>query len=76
MFANDIETHFNKNRFHLQFYSDNDEDCSCCSCECSSTNDENIIGNNNTMSFNPDQSINMSTMTLINKNYHQVRLIL
>jgi hypothetical protein len=79
MFTNDNQTSFKKNKFyrqfnnHKQWYSDNDEDCSCSSCECSTYNDENIIGNNNTISFNPDQSMNMSTTTLTNKTYYPVR---
>jgi hypothetical protein len=80
MFTNHNETSFKKNKFYRQFsnhnqwYSDNDEDCSCSSCECSISNDENIIGNNSTISFNPAQSMNISTTTLTNKSYSPVRV--
>ncbi len=79
MFTNDNETSFKKNKFyrqfnhHKQWYSDNDEDCSCSSCECSTSNHENMIGNNNTISFNLAQSMNTSTTTLTNKIYSPVR---
>jgi len=77
MFADDIKTNLNEKLFHLQFnncnqyHSDNDEDCSCSSCECSSFSDENMFEDNKTMSF---QSINMSTIGLIQKNAYPVRL--
>ncbi|CAF4297885.1 unnamed protein product [Rotaria sp. Silwood2] len=78
IFVNDIKTNLSKNTVHLQFNnhqksnSDNDEDCSCNSCECSTcidedNYDENIIVDNNTVSINSHQSINISTREQIDK---------
>ncbi|CAF4743510.1 unnamed protein product [Rotaria sp. Silwood2] len=85
IFVNDIKTNLSKNTVHLQFNnhqksnSDNDEDCSCNSCECSTcidedNYDENIIVDNNTVSINSHQSINISTREQIDKTSCQTQM--